>query len=180
MKKISLTVGSANIWFCSDLHLGHANIIKYCERPFHSVEEMDEALINNWNSRVGSKDIVFYLGDLAFDNHEKYLRALNGQIYFIYGNHDKNIDLYSDRFKALEDLLEVKIGEQYITLCHYPMASWPRSFYDSWHLYGHVHSKQDMFPKLLSHDVGVDRNGYAPVNYEELKNIFARKESTEK
>ena len=57
-----------NIWFTSDLHLGHGNIIKYCNRPFKDIEHMNRALIDNWNSRVKLNDVVFHVGDFCFKN----------------------------------------------------------------------------------------------------------------
>ena len=69
-------------FFTADLHLGHKNIIKYCNRPFSSLKDMDETIINNWNSVVGKNDTVYALGDLVFGFHkyEKYLNQLNGKI----------------------------------------------------------------------------------------------------
>ena len=80
------------IYFTADHHFGHQNIIKHCNRPFGSVEEMDEELIMLWNKSVREKDIVYILGDLLFRNatsSEEYLEKLNGKKYLIVGNHDK-------------------------------------------------------------------------------------------
>ena len=80
------------IFFTADLHFGHANIIRHCNRPFASVDEMDAVLIHNWNAAVGLKDEVYILGDFtmrsAVEAH-KYLVRLNGRKYFICGNHDR-------------------------------------------------------------------------------------------
>ena len=76
----------------SDLHLGHDNIIKYCNRPFQSVEDMDSTLINNWNTTISTSDDVLFLGDLAMADKEQtitYFNKLNGNIVFIRGNHDE-------------------------------------------------------------------------------------------
>ena len=77
------------MFFTGDHHFGHANIIKYCNRPFNSVEEMDEMLIDEWNYVVNPDDIVYHLGDIAFSMNEldKIIRRLNGTIYIIPGNH---------------------------------------------------------------------------------------------
>ena len=80
------------IYFTSDLHLGHANAIKLCRRPFSCVEEMDETLIANWNERVTNGDTVYILGDLLFRNQtptESYLDRLKGKKHLITGNHDR-------------------------------------------------------------------------------------------
>lgn len=89
-----LKVDSAKqgIWFTSDMHFGHRNIMKFCNRPFNSVEEMDEALINNWNAVVEESDIVFNLGDFAYASNSRWkeiLERLKGTHYLILGNHKK-------------------------------------------------------------------------------------------
>ena len=79
------------IWFTSDTHWNHANIIKYCKRPFANVEEMDDALISNWNAVVDKGDHVYHLGDFCWGKRDgwiKYLKLLNGNIHIIKGNHD--------------------------------------------------------------------------------------------
>ena len=76
-------------FFTADHHFGHANIIKYTNRPFTNIEEQDRILIQNWNSVVGPNDMVYYLGDFCFRDFNKYFHALNGKIIFIEGNHDK-------------------------------------------------------------------------------------------
>lgn len=79
------------IYFTSDLHLGHANIINHCKRPFSSVDEMDERLISMWNARVQPNDTVYILGDLIFRSAaapESYLSRLRGKKHLILGNHD--------------------------------------------------------------------------------------------
>ena len=79
-------------YFTSDLHLGHANIIALCHRPFSTVEEMDAALIANWNRRVTDRDTVYILGDLCFRATDpvRYLTQLKGKKHLILGNHDHN------------------------------------------------------------------------------------------
>lgn len=70
------------IFFTSDLHLGHENCIRLCNRPFSSIEEMDETLIENWNRKITGKDTVYILGDLIYRNQkppEEYLRRLRGK-----------------------------------------------------------------------------------------------------
>lgn len=79
-------------FFTSDTHFGHANIIKYCERPFSDYEAMDSALIKNWNRTVGETDVVYHLGDLALgpsDRWDGILKSLNGYKVFVVGNHDR-------------------------------------------------------------------------------------------
>jgi calcineurin-like phosphoesterase family protein len=77
-----------NIWFSADTHYGHKRIIELANRPFSSVEEMDEVMIEKHNTRVKNGDRFYLVGDFAFDDHDTYLRRLNGQKFIVPGNHD--------------------------------------------------------------------------------------------
>ena len=95
-----------NIFFTADHHFGHANIIKFTERPFTSLEEMNEELIKRWNEKVSTKDEVYHLGDLSLGNADftkEVLDRLNGKIYLIKGNHDKSTLSYPKRFEWIKD-----------------------------------------------------------------------------
>jgi calcineurin-like phosphoesterase family protein len=84
-----------NIFVISDTHFGHANIIKYCERPFKTIEEMDAALVRKWNKVVTNDDVVIHVGDFAFSNKEgikAYRGQLNGRIWLLRGNHDRSVN----------------------------------------------------------------------------------------
>ena len=72
------------IYFTSDMHFGHNNIIKLCQRPFSSAEEMDNCMIENWNKLVKAKDEIYILGDIAWGEPDKYLKQLNGKKYLNY------------------------------------------------------------------------------------------------
>lgn len=166
-----------NIWFTGDFHIGHANIIKYTNRPFKNVEEMNSTILENFYNAVKKDDIIFYLGDIAFG--EELCRTTLGkmtekvEIHFIIGNHDrkylKTIEtaLYSG---SINDLLDIEIDGQPITLCHYAMRVWHKSHFDSWMLYGHSHGS--LPPVGKQWDVGVDYNGFKPLSYEDLKRIM--------
>ena len=84
------------IFFTSDTHFGHGNIINFCKRPYENVAKMDNALIENWNATVGLADDVYHLGDFCFNGIQRWwelIGALNGRIHLILGNHDlKYID----------------------------------------------------------------------------------------
>ncbi len=83
-----------NIFVTSNTHFNHKNIIKYCHRPFKDVEEMNEAIISNWNNSVTNDDIIYHLGDFCFGAKEELkqiFNRLNGQKYLIMGNHDKKL-----------------------------------------------------------------------------------------
>ena len=160
-------------WFTADDHFGHANIIKYCNRPFKNVEEMDEILINNWNSKVGANDIVYFLGDFCLKEPGRYLDRLNGVIYFIRGSHDKKIKV-CDKIKEISDIKIITIpNNNIIVLCHYAMRTWARSHYNTWQLYGHSHGRLESQGKQM--DVGVDCNNFSPVSLAEVITIMNNK-----
>lgn len=171
------------IYYTSDLHLGNNNIIEHENRPWNSVEEMNQALINNWNSRVTDEDTVYVLGDFCFKGATRsieYLEQLNGHIHLLRGNHDyfynqKSFELWKwNSDKGNEVHLEGQYkhgmdGKHEVILCHYPILYWENMERGSIHLYGHVHTYRDcsaMAPN--SYNVGVDANNYYPVTLEEL------------
>ena len=168
------------IFFTADLHLGHANIIKHCARPFSSAEEMDEHLISVWNSHVRPKDSVYILGDLIFrsaKSPQSYLDRMSGTKHLILGNHDsywiKKIDL-TKYFATVERFQELSDGQHRMILCHYPLMSWNQMAKGSYMIHGHVHNSRDalyfsllqQMPNLLN--AGVDINGFRPVKFDQL------------
>jgi len=161
-----------NIFFTSDTHIAHENIIKYCKRPYANTKEMDEALINNWNSVVSPDDIVFHLGDFAWGGSGVWndaLSKLNGHIYLILGNHDmKNLRQgYMTRFEAVAFQMYIYIDKQAIYLNHYPFLCYAgvyRGENSAWQLFGHVHSQK----KEIS---------YETITNGEVKEILSKDES---
>jgi len=171
-----------NCWFTADTHFGHANIIKYCARPFKDSVEMNETIISNWNRVVHKDDLVYHLGDFCFskkspDTFDNYFRRLNGVIVFVKGNHDKYTwRNHRQKFYACSDSYrEIEINGQEITLCHYAMRVWNKSHHGSWHLYGHSHGSLPDDPHSRSFDVGVDCHNYTPINFEQVKEIMSKK-----
>lgn len=168
-------------WFTSDTHFGHANIIRYSNRPFSNEEEMDEALIANWNSKVQPGDTVYHLGDIFFCKEDRalsILRRLNGQKFLVFGNHDKlvkNSARVREQFAQCTDYKEVTIEDQKIILCHYPMITWNRSHRGSWMLHGHCHGSLVYPFEARIHDVGVDPNGLHPLSFEDVRRIMNTK-----
>ena len=158
-------------WFTSDTHYGHNNIIKYSGRPFQHGGEMNEALIANFNSRVGKSDTVYHLGDFALCHPRRRTEiayALNGTIHLILGNHDKQVNgEFAKRFASISHYAEIKLGEHKTVLCHFPFHSWNKSHHGSLHCHGHTHgSVPNMGRRRL--DVGVDTNNYFPYSDEEV------------
>ncbi len=170
-------------FFTADLHLFHENVIKYCKRPFANIDEMHEGLISNWNSNVRPQDIVYIIGDVSFTKDMTLLEAvfnrLNGTKILICGNHDKHMLKY-ERFRALfqsiHQMLEIKINNQNITMCHYAMRVWNKSHYGALHLYGHSHGSMPDDPHSLSIDVGVDCHNYTPISYDRVVEIMSNKQ----
>ena len=168
-----------NIYFTSDTHWGHTNVIRYSNRPYASTEEMNEALIANWNSRVKPGDSIYHLGDFAFMTEEqadRVLQRLNGQKYFIYGNHDKVIkrsEKLRKHFVWCRDYAELYLtpqgGEKVpVILSHFPMITWNKAHHGSIMLHGHCHGnlKYPFEAKIM--DVGVDPQGYFPISAGEV------------
>ena len=163
------------IWFTSDEHYGHSNIIKYCNRPFKDVNEMNQILISNFNTVVSNDDTIYHLGDFAFNNHKKYLDQLKGNHYLIKGNHEGS-DWRQANFKWVKDVAMIRgFDAQDIFCSHYAHRTWNRAHHGVWHVFGHDHGRLPDYYK--SCDVGVDAWNYFPVSWDELKERFKNKEN---
>lgn len=179
-----------NIFFTSDTHFGHENILKYCSRPFANIKEHDEELIRRWNSKVPEEGIVFHLGDVAFDTNKRIseiLHQLNGKIYLIIGNHDwrRITDQHKWRFEEMSQQMSIKIGKTNIILNHYPLLTFAgvwKGLDATWQLFGHVHTSpytaQGLDHQRLNmlfttqYDVGVDNNDFTPVSFNDVSQII--------
>lgn len=153
-----------SVLFTSDLHFWHKNILGYTKRPFSSVEEMNECIVNIWNSQVSSKDTTYHLGDFAFNSNleevTKLLRRLNGSKIMILGNHDREgfyrriADDNHTRILEVTHYKETKHEKKKLILSHFPFRSWHNMHYGSYNLHGHCHGNLPPQGKQL--DVGVD------------------------
>lgn len=156
-------------YFTADLHLGHLNILQHADRPFSSVEKMDTAIINNWNSVVTQNDTVVIVGDFAWKNHKRYLQALNGKKILIKGNHDKMAASAANCFEGIYDIRTIKLKNNIeVVCCHYCMESWSKSHHGAFHVYGHSHGRKQEDIGMLRCDVGVDVWNYFPVHADML------------
>jgi len=156
-------------YFTSDEHYGHNNIIKYCDRPFNNIQEMNKELIERSNSIVNENDILIHAGDFTLGNKEEaygYISKLKGRHIFLRGSHD-----YWN--KGLSYIWEGKIEGIYVVVCHYNMRTWPRSHYNSYQLYGHSHGRIEDNGKQW--DIGVDNNNFYPISFESIKKIMILK-----
>jgi calcineurin-like phosphoesterase family protein len=176
------------IWLTSDNHFFHENILKYCNRPFGSVEDMNEALVKNWNSVVGPEDHVYCLGDFCFGSVAKWNWCLepgrlNGHIHLILGNHDPERVFREgtniDRFDEITFQKVLIMDGWTIYLNHFPFASFSNNFdHKVIQLLGHIHSGPTGIGNVMlngnnlqwnQYDVGVDNNNYTPISWAEIK-----------
>ncbi|OTA15751.1 3',5'-cyclic adenosine monophosphate phosphodiesterase CpdA [Xenorhabdus vietnamensis] len=171
------------IYFTSDTHFCHSNVINLCERPFKSVHHMNNTLIHNWNAYVTKRDEIYILGDFLYrgtgQDANQILHRLNGKKFLIRGNHDKFLndpEFDTSMFEWVKDYYEMDYQKQKIVMFHYPILEWQGYFRDSIHLYGHVHnaSKDPEQLKRLSVlgsraiNVGVDVNNFFPVSINDI------------
>ena len=184
----------SKVYLTSDDHFNHSNILKFCQRPFKSVEEMNEALIANWNNKVPEDGIVFHLGDFAWGPISQWrpiVERLNGKIILIKGNHDiKNIKSqaqFDELFEhsTMQMMIEVEGRKCYLN--HYPFLCYAGTYRQDEQLvfqaFGHVHQRKNdtsadssrlemLFP--TQYDVGVDNNDYTPISWYEFDAIIKK------
>ena len=133
-------------YYISDPHFYHYNIIKYDNRPFRTVSEMNEALIKKWQERVKDTDTVYILGDVSWAedtyNNRLIFDQLPGKKILIKGNHDKPMRDMRHYFEEVCDYKSINDNGTRVILFHYPIMFWDGQFRDSVHLYGHVHNSQ--------------------------------------
>jgi len=173
------------IWFTSDHHFGHKNIISFSNRPFTDVDQMNEVMVQRWNEKIGKDDIVYHVGDFALMSPGKLrqlIARLNGKIHLITGNHESAALDCADCFEWVKDYFELIVkdedahqGERFIVLFHYAMRVWNASHYGTWHLYGHSHGDLPDDETSLSFDVGVDSHDFYPLSYADVKSIMSKK-----
>ena len=148
-------------------HFGHKNIINLANRPFTSVDEMDEALINNWNKVVSPADVVFHLGDVSwygFDDTYDIFDRLNGEKVLIKGNHDMTW-IHDLNWTDCHEYLETKILGKNFVFFHFPIADWNGRFRGSIHVHGHIHNQVEIAPPMTNrHNVCVEVTNYTPVD----------------
>jgi calcineurin-like phosphoesterase family protein len=176
----------SKIFFTSDHHFGHTNILKFSNRPFENIEEMNDELIKRWNEKINPEDEVYHLGDFGMTKDSglinEILDQLNGTKYLIVGNHEGPALQNRKKFKWIKEYFELKVkddecknGIQRIILFHYAMRVWRGDFRGTWHLYGHSHGNLPDKKDKLAFDIGVDCHNYYPLSFEEVKGIMKSK-----
>lgn len=172
MKKIILD-DNKEYYITSDNHFGHENIIKYCNRNYSDVHQMNKDMTIKWNNIIGEDDIIFHLGDFSFRDSNKYLNQLNGKIILIRGNHDCKSTLKA--FSEVYQRLHVEYKGYNFLLNHKPILSdkIPDPFNDhdkyvtenlsifDYYLVGHVHEKWLRLEK--NYNIGVDMHNFKPI-----------------
>jgi calcineurin-like phosphoesterase family protein len=189
-----------NIFFTGCSHINHKNIINYSNRPFDSVQEMNQFLIKNWNNIIQSDDEVYHLGDMFLgpkSEMKNYLDKINGKIFLIRGNHEGIEKVCPERFEWIrdyhKDFFLINQIKQQVIFFHYPIESWDDRHHGSIHVHSHTHGLSNKISRRF--DVGVDSvasyltqkdrdNGswnsiknnpkhYRPISLEELAEIFS-------
>lgn len=197
MDKLNITLTpTQKIFFSSDQHFGHRNVLRFCGRPYKDEKEMGQALIDNWNSVVTNDDIVVSMGDFFWfnDSHsiKKCIDKLNGkEIYLVLGNHDKRESfrrVTDERFHIVDGITHIFLRCEdedrwyqktfEIVCCHYPLMTWSHRDRGAINLFGHIHSgwlrSCDDYDQNLplwrgqQLDVGVDNQNFTPVSFEDV------------
>lgn len=185
-------------WFTSDQHFGHTNVLKYCARPFKSIEEMNEGLIERHNALVKPGEVVLHLGDFSLSKKyvELILPRLNGAHHLITGNHDQchpmhcksEIKLHNVRkyyldhgFASIRETDLIHIAGHAVTLHHMPytgdhngqeerFTKWRPKNHGGWLLHGHIHENYKVRGRCIN--VGVDVWDYGPVSMAQIEQII--------
>lgn len=149
------------LYTISDLHLGHNNIIRYCDRPFSCSNEMDQSLIERWNRAVTPSDTVIYVGDLSLSHTvhpREYLRRLNGIKVMIRGNHDRQL-------AGPVNGLHLHYGDERLFFTHYPSGDAIPEGFAGWIIHGHVHDNMPFFDRKTRRiNVSCEVVDYRPVS----------------
>ncbi len=182
----------SKIFFTSDTHFGHENAIKFDNRPFETVEEMNEELIRRWNAKIGKDDTVYVLGDMIWKprNEEAatIIKKLNGKIILIKGNHDSfvNNETNKNAFTAIKDYDDICVkledgSQRRVILSHYFIPFYNGHRHQGVHLHGHSHASEEYVQEEIikrtlaqngfesrSYNVGCMHWNYEPVTLDEI------------
>lgn len=169
------------IYYIADTHFGHANIIRFCNRPFATVEEMNQFMINNWNRRVNPDDYVYIVGDFAYRSSvsvPQIVKSLNGHKHLITGNHDHSWlenENVKNLFESVSHMEIINDSGRRVVLCHYPLMTWSGEKKGAYMVFGHIHNHTSDLPFwsfIANNDhllnAGADINNFTPVTLNEL------------
>ena len=199
MIKFDKLLTTGRVWITSDTHYYHTNICRGITnwrtqdgkipvdstRDFFSMEQMNDVIVDNINSKVGQNDTLIHLGDVAFGGFDKIGQFLDRlvckNIHLVLGNHDQHIksdrsDIQS-KFLSVNNYLEVQIDGANFVLCHYPLASWHGLNKGVIHLHGHVHlSAKNKWGNGKRLDVGMDGNNMYPYSITEIVHMMDKRD----
>lgn len=174
-----------NIFVTSDNHFFHANVIKFENRPFDDVNDMNNKMIKMWNDKVTNEDLVYIIGDFSFGKAEEtnsLLKQLHGKKVLVLGNHDhfvKANNFDKNAFLEICNYKEIEFSGKTFVMCHFPFASNDNKKFQ---LYGHIHSNKidglhhcEYKLPPNSYNVGVDVNNYQPVNLNDILKLIPPK-----
>ena len=173
------------IYYISDTHFKDQKIFDKCKRPFKSVDEMEEVIINKWNKKVNDEDIVYVLGDIGKDDDPYTIDIFNklkGHKHLIVGNHDHDMleDIKkSNVFESIKFINLIMDGEYKVCLCHYPLMDWMEFNREGLLVYGHIHNKtanngelygkiKDFYKNLPAFNASADVINFEPRTLDEL------------
>jgi calcineurin-like phosphoesterase family protein len=191
------------VWFTSDLHISHTNIIGLSDRPFKNIDEMRQVLVANINKKVKPNDVLYLLGDICLGKKQDWVDLLDAihckNIIVVQGNHDSYKTIPKDRVLAVVSQCTIRVNGQVLLLCHHPyritvwraIKRWRnirsfkhlRSLFDKvrprdtglWLLHGHTHAKTVTVPyHPRMINIGVDANQWSPVSAEDVIKIIQR------
>lgn len=160
------------IWITSDLHLNHENIIKYCNRPFNSIEEMNNTLIDNWNNVVAPEDVIICLGDFCLgqkSNVEKFVSRLNGNKLLVIGNHDRATEEFyrtAGFRKAVKKMDAMIYKDVPILFSHCPVEL--KEDGNVVNIHGHLHWKDKKDIDDRHFDASADRLNFTPILLDDI------------
>ena len=185
-------MSTQKVFFTSDTHFGHENVIRFDNRPFETVDEMDAELVRRWNAKVGKGDLVYVLGDMIWKSRnsdaEGLIKSLNGQIILIKGNHDRFLHNAKAKnalagIKDYDDIA-VELGngtKMRVILSHYFIPFYIGHMHQGIQLHGHSHNSQEHFDEetikshlrekgynIRSYNVGCMHWNYEPVTLDEI------------
>lgn len=150
-------------YYSSDWHIDHKKVLEFAERPYSSIEEMNEQLLENMFAPLHKGDNMFFLGDLAWsmEGFEQVFKHINKGVNFhwILGNHDvkyykRILSMYNNKIASVQQYKEVHICGKPAFLCHYPMLMWSKSHYNSYMLHGHAHKHKAGTEELREMNIG--------------------------
>ena len=173
------------IYYISDTHFRDQSIFDKCKRPFESLQDMEETIIQNWNNRINDDDIVYVLGDLVKDDEASAIQIFNklkGHKHLIVGNHDHQIleDIKSSNlFETIKFIDLIFDGNRKVCICHYPLMDWMEFNRQGFLVYGHIHNKtakngkayqlmKEFYRDLPAYNCGVDVCNFEPKTLDEL------------